>query len=210
MPTSCNAIRFAVFAGVFCIALAAAPVSNAALAQSGPEDAQQSLQSHIDGILRVLGDSSLAASQRDATVSQQIDAVFDFKELTARSLGVHWRRFNPQQQDAAAKAMAQLLEATYKEALLRYDEERIEYLGAAALREDQAEVRTRVVGKGQSIPINYRMKHNAEWRVYDIVIEGVSLVQNYRTQFQELMLRNSPDELITLLRKKASQRRSAS
>jgi phospholipid transport system substrate-binding protein len=177
--------------------------------------AEAALRSSIDDILAILDDPAYAdganRAERNDKLRAHIHEIFDFKALTARALGVHWRQFSPVQQDDAARAMADLLEVTYRDALDKYNEQRVEYLESRELREDQVEIRTQVVSNGQSLPIHYRMERQENaWRIYDVVIEGVSLVQNYRTQFQEIMLRKSPDELIAMLKDKAAARRNDS
>ncbi|TVM34564.1 phospholipid-binding protein MlaC [Oceanidesulfovibrio marinus] len=179
------------------------------------DDAESALRNSIDQILSILGDSSYKGGanrqERDSKLRTHINEIFDFKALTARALGVHWKQFSPQQQDEASQAMSELLEATYRDSLDKYDNQRVEYTDATQLRDNQVEIRTLVVSNAQKLPINYRMElTNGAWRIYDVVIEGVSLVQNYRSQFQDFMLNKTPEELITLLKDKAAKQRSNS
>ncbi len=172
-----------------------------------PQEAESTLRNAIEDILSILGQPALDEDQ----LRTEIHTIFDFKALTARALGVHWRQFSPQQQDAAADAMSRLLESTYRDALEKYDNQRVEYLESTTLRENQVEVRTLVVSSAQRLPLNYRMERtDGQWRIYDVIIEGVSLVQNYRSQFQDIMLNKSPDELITMLKEKVAKQRNKS
>ncbi|MFW5733531.1 MAG: MlaC/ttg2D family ABC transporter substrate-binding protein [Oceanidesulfovibrio sp.] len=180
----------------------------AGIAHADPaQEAETTLRNAIDDILALLAQKQLDEDK----LRTEIHGIFDFKALTARALGVHWRQFSASQQDKASDAMAQLLESTYRDALKKYTNQRVQYLETNSLREDQVEIRTEVMSNTQELPINYRMElTDGTWRIYDVVIEGVSLVQNYRTQFQEIMLNKSPDELISMLEEKAAKRRDNS
>ncbi|WP_051286717.1 Tgt2/MlaC family protein [Megalodesulfovibrio gigas] len=136
--------------------------------------------------------------------------VFDFTELTRLCLGVHWKRFSPDQQAQAADAMADLLESTYLGSMKKYENQQVQYGEVVAGERGAVEVRTNVVAGANATPIAYRMRDLGGWKVYDVVIEGVSLVKNYRTQFQEVMLKSSPQELIVKIRERAAASRSAS
>ncbi|TVM20006.1 hypothetical protein DPQ33_01910 [Oceanidesulfovibrio indonesiensis] len=171
------------------------------------QDAESALRNAINNILSLLEQPTLDEEQ----LRSEIHAIFDFKALTARALGVHWRQFSAQQREEAADAMSQLLEATYRDALEKYSNQRVEYLSTSSMRANQVEIRTEVVSSAQRLPINYRMEDTSDqWRIYDVIIEGVSLVQNYRSQFQELMINKTPDELISVLKERAAKQRSKS
>lgn len=176
--------------------------------------AQKTLQASVDQILQLLRDPLYKAGQNRPAQEEKlrvvIKGVFDFKELTRLCLGIHWQKFNAAEQEEAADAMADLLEATYIGSLRKYDNQQIAYDEIVPGERGAVEVRTRVVSGSNAIPIAYRMKELAGWRVYDVVIEGVSLVKNYRTQFQEIMLKGTPQELIAKLREKAATTRAQS
>ena len=82
------------------------------------------------------------------------------------------------------------------------------YLNERTNAKGNVEVQTTVVGNGAEIPIFYRMMHKHDWVIYDVIVEGVSLVKNYRTQFQEILINKTPDDLIAMVRKKVEEKRA--
>lgn len=177
-------------------------------------DAQRTLQISVDKILVILRNPDFKSGPNQKVLEDQlrgiIRGVFDFAELTRLCLGVHWRQFSPEQRTQAADAMADLLEATYLGSLKKFDNQQVQYGEVVTGERGAVEVRTTVVAGANTTPIAYRMRDLGGWKVYDVVIEGVSLVQNYRTQFQEIMIKGSPQELIAKIRERAAASRSAS
>lgn len=128
---------------------------------------------------------------------------FDFQRITQSAMGRHWRAASPEQQRALVMEFRQLLVRTYAKALLNYSDRRIQYLplrpGSGA---EDVLVRTQVSeGGGSAVPIDYRLYLlNGAWKVYDVIIDGVSLVANYRTSFATEVGRQGIDGLIGTLR----------
>jgi phospholipid transport system substrate-binding protein len=100
-----------------------------------------------------------------------------------------------------------LLEKTYADRLLSYSDEKVVFEKESMLREGQAEVTSNVLtADGKKIPLDYRLiQKDGNWRVYDVIIEGISLVKNYRDQFRDIMAKDSPEEVIKMLRDKAAK-----
>ena len=174
-------------------------VVTAASALAGP--ATDTLSTSVDRIITLLADPAYKASDtRPAMRAKLIAAIgeiFDMKELSRRALGPEWNKFSPEQQERFVTAFGRLLENTYLDKIESYTDEKVQYLKEQDLGSDKAEVATKVVGKGKEIPISYRLMDRSGWKVYDVVIEGVSLVQNYRSQFGQILMNESPDALIT-------------
>jgi phospholipid transport system substrate-binding protein len=105
------------------------------------------------------------------------------------------------------KLFGDLLEKTYADKLLSYSNEKVVFDKESMLREDQAEVTSNILtGDGKKIPLDYRMiKKDAGWRVYDVIIEGISLVKNYRDQFRDILAKDSPEEVLKMLRDKVAK-----
>lgn len=188
-------------------------LSVSAGASLADQQAQQALQSSVDEILGILRDPGFSGANKaakEAKIRTIINGIFDFTELTKRSLGVHWSKFSPEQQEEAAAAMADLLEATYIGNLQDYKNQHVQYDEVIAGARGAVEVRTTVISGSKSLPIHYRMRDADGWKIYDVVIEGISLVKNYRTQFQEIMLQGTPQELIAKIRERAASTRNAS
>lgn len=136
-----------------------------------------------------------------------IYARLDFEEFSARTVGAVWRDFTAEQRTDFQLAIRDLLYYTYFKNLLQYHGEPVEYVGEiVSPKGDKVEVKTNFIHQGKPIPINYRMLNkNGDWLVYDMFIESVSIVQNYRGQFQQILQKEKPEQLITLIREKADE-----
>ena len=168
------------------------------------------LRAQIDRVLKVLEDPGMKketrARDRRAAVRKIADDIFDFQETAKRSLARHWQPRTAAERDEFVKLFADLLERSYLSRIELYGGERIAYLGDL-LDGDQAMVRTRIVTKGGAeVPVDYRMlKKGDRWLVYDVVIEGVSLVANYRTQFNKIIQTSSYAELVKKMKAKQDE-----
>lgn len=131
--------------------------------------------------------------------------LFDFEEMAKRSLGAHWRRIEPQQQREFVGAFTGLLEKTYAERIDLYDGQKVVYTGET-VDGDYAEVRTKVLdNKGKEYSVNYKLRRvDGKWRIYDVVAENISLVNNYRSQFQRVIVNSSFEDLMKRLKEKAA------
>ena len=165
------------------------------------------LFARIDEVLKILEDPALkpaarAQERRDA-IRRVAEDIFDFHEITRRSLGRHWHARTPAERLEFTRLFAELLERSYIGKLELYGGERITLLGDS-VEGDVATVRTRIVTrKGSEIPVEYRMlRQAARWRAYDVAIEGVSLIANYRTQFDKVIQRTSFQQLVKQVRDK--------
>jgi phospholipid transport system substrate-binding protein len=171
-------------------------------------DATQALSVSVDKIIALLADPAYKNPETRpamrAKLIAAIDAIFDMKELSRRALGAEWNKFTPEQQDRFVVAFGKLLQNTYLDKIESYTDEKVQYLKEQDLGANKAEVATKVVGKGKEIPIAYRLTNHNGWKVYDVVIEGVSLVQNYRSQFGQILTNETPDALIAKIAAKKS------
>ena len=125
------------------------------------------------------------------------DEIFDFGETAKRSLGRHWQARTPAEREEFVQLFSDLLERSYISKIELFNGERVNYTGET-IDGDVATVRTRLLTKQSTeIPVDYRMLRRGErWLVYDVIIEGVSLIANYRTQFNEIIQTSSYPELI--------------
>ena len=181
---------------------------SAAMAADPKEVAKQV----IDKALSILNDPAYAGpakkQQRFSMVKQIVDRHFDYREMAKRSLGATWNSLSNPQREEFVRLFAELLEASYADKIDRYVKNvRIDYPGER-LDGDYAEVPTVVVRPNDRIPLTYRL-HNESgtWMVYDVVIEGVSLVSNYRSQFSRIISESSYAELVQRLRNKVNEQR---
>jgi phospholipid transport system substrate-binding protein len=187
---------------LFAVALVGTP------AQAGPPTDQ--LRTATDRVLKVLQDPELQKPARTEERRRQIrevaNQIFDWQETGKRALARHWQGRTPAQREEFSQVFAELVERSYVGKLEQYSGEKILYTGES-LDSDQATVRTKLVTKaGTEIPIDYRMlKEGDRWRVYDVTIEGVSLVANYRSQFNRIVQQSGFDELMKKLKTKQDE-----
>ena len=176
---------------------------------AGP--AAEQFRGHMDRMLALLADPELRAEARShdrrAAIRQLGQEFFDLAETTKRCLGAHWQGRTPAEREEVVRLFGDLLERSYLSKLDGYAGERMIVLGDV-IDGDQAVVRTTVVTKqGTEIPVDYRMLRRGDrWVAYDVVIEGISLVANYRTQFNAIIRRSSFHELVRKLRDKQDER----
>ena len=167
------------------------------------------LKPEIDRVIKTLEDPTLkgeakAAQRRDA-LRAITESVFDWEEMSRRALGPHWQGRSEAERTEFVGLFRNLIESAYASKIESYSGERVNYTGDS-VEGDQATVRTRLTTRqGKEVPVDYRMlKRDARWKVYDVGVEGVSLVGNYRTQFNHIIRTSSYEELIRKLKSRSS------
>jgi phospholipid transport system substrate-binding protein len=160
----------------------------------------------IERALNALNDPSSKGEARRQKVKRIVDPYFDYQEMAKRSLGPTWGKLNAGQRQEFVQIFSQLLEASYSDKIEKYAQRvKIDYTGEI-LDGQYAEVRTVVVKANDRIPLNYRLiNEGGTWKVYDVIIEGVSLVSNYRSQFSRIIHESSYAELVKRLKTKVSE-----
>jgi phospholipid transport system substrate-binding protein len=141
--------------------------------------------------------------EREKLIRQAVDERFDWEEMARRSLAIHWAERTAEERKQFVRLFADLVERTYLKKVEDYSGEKVLYEGETK-EEDYAAVRVKIVTKGGGdIPVEYRLrKEGDEWFVYDVSIEGVSLVNNYRIQFHSIISQSSYENLVKRLREK--------
>ncbi|MDD5558091.1 ABC transporter substrate-binding protein [Candidatus Methylomirabilis sp.] len=161
----------------------------------------------VDQVLKILTDPALKSAQktkeRRAKLRKTVLERFDFSEMSKRSMGLYWNERTSEERTKFVGLFTDLLERAYIDRVEGYTGEQILYLEETA-DGNYSEVRTKIVTKrNQEIPIYYRLqKADAKWEVYDIVVEGVSLVNNYRTQFSKIIRTSSYQDLVKKMQAK--------
>jgi phospholipid transport system substrate-binding protein len=177
-------------------------------ASAGPPTEQ--LRAQMDGVIKVLEDPELKREGREverrAAIRRLANEIFDFSETARRSLGQHWQARTPTEREQFVRLYADLLERSYIGKIELYSGERILFAGDTIER-DQATVRTRLQTKaGTEIPVDYRMHRVGDrWLTYDVAIEGVSMVANYRAQFNKIIQASGYASLVSKLTEKQEQ-----
>ena len=168
------------------------------------------LRTQIDRAVKVLDDPELKKEgrqrERRAAVRQIANDIFDFSETAKRSLARHWTPRTQAEREEFVGLFSDLLERSYISKIELYGGEKVQYVGES-IEGEGAVVRTKLITKqGTEIPIDYRMlRRGDKWLVYDVVIEGVSLISNYRTQFNKIITTSSFQELVKKMKTKQEE-----
>lgn len=169
--------------------------------------ASDQLKQSIDKIQNILADPSLKGEAKTANRRQRLkEAVaerFDFDEMAKRSLGPQWQKRSAAEQEEFVRVFTELLEATYLSKLEEYAGEKIQFVNERQ-EKDFAEVKTKLVNKkGEEYLLDYRLSNaSGDWKVSDVVVENISLVNNYRSQFNRVLSKSSFEELIGAMKQK--------
>ncbi len=172
---------------------------------AGP--ALENIEMHVRQVIEVLRDPSMKSASAEEAKKEKviliINDIFDYTELSKRTLGRNWNILKSTQQNEFVDLFSRLLGDVYMDRILAYTNEEVDFIREAALSEEKVEVSSQIITGSKTIPMNYRMMNKAgEWKVYDVVIEGVSLIKNYRSQFKEILSKKSPEGLIKIMREK--------
>ena len=167
----------------------------------------ETVQVQVNKLLDVLSDPTLKAESESETEKKKIwaivDSIFDYTALSRRSLGRNWKRMNPDQQKEFTYLFRRLLGNLYMDRIMTYTDEKVIFIKEKIFSKNKAEVESKIITKSKEIPVSYRMiLKNDSWGVYDVVIEGVSLVRNYRSQFKSILKDKTSSDLLRILREK--------
>ena len=168
------------------------------------------VKGHVNEVLRVLRDPALQGEANEEAKQEQIEAIademFDYVALSRLTLSRNWKKFNSDQKKEFIQLYRSILEKAYMDRILSYTDEKVTFGKETMLSEKKAEVQTHIITKSVEIPIFYRVYlKDGKWKVYDVIIEGISLVKNYRTQFRDILANNPPEEVLKILRKKTEK-----
>ena len=170
---------------------------------AGAGTATDQTRATVDKVLSTLNNPSLKGDARRERLREAIYSRFDFVEMAKRSLGSHWSRRSPEEQQEFVRAFTELLGRSYLDKIESFSGEKVAY-SREQQEQDNAEVFTKIITKkGEEFSVNYKLHPvGGEWKVYDVVVEDISLVNNYRSQFDRILANASFDELLRKLRQK--------
>ena len=173
------------------------------LAASPMDEIKQTTNKILSIVTNPAFKSPSKSEEREKLVRQAVDERFDWEEMARRSLAIHWAKRTPEERKQFVHLFADLVERTYLKKVEDYSGEKVLYEGEIK-EDDYATVRVKIVTKrGEDIPVEYRLKQERDgWFVYDVSIEGVSLVNNYRIQFHSIISQSSYENLVKRLREK--------
>jgi phospholipid transport system substrate-binding protein len=162
-----------------------------------------------DRAVQILKDPKLLSKdkkkERVDRLREAVEPIFDFEEMAKRSLGPHWRRRTPAEQQEFVKLFQEFMEKVYSDKLDLYEGEKIVF-GKETIDQDFAQVESTIINnKGETFSIVYKLRRaDSKWKVYDAVVENISFINNYRSQFDRVIKSSSYEELVKRLREKSS------
>jgi len=188
--------RLVIVVSLLLLVLGAAPVQAATPLET--------VRGEVNKVLEVLRNKSLKEEVKREKLRVIYGEMFDQEELSKWCLGRNWNKLSEAQRKEFLPLFQQVLEKTYGDRVLAYSDEKIVFDKEVPIANNRVEVQTRAITKSKQIPMNYRVfkDKSGAWKCYDIVVENVSLVMNYRSQFNEILAKGTPDELLEILRKK--------
>ena len=168
------------------------------------------IRANVDAVVAILTSPEYEAETDKTEQLRQIEAVvdnfFDSEELSKRSLGQYWRIFTEEQKREFQPLFLKLIKQVYLKKSITYNGEVVNFNQEIIKSDTLAEVYTTLTSPSLNIPIIYYMiRKDASWKVYDVSVENVSLVKNYRSQFRSILQNNSPDHLIATLKEKTNE-----
>jgi phospholipid transport system substrate-binding protein len=182
-------------------------------APAGAGPPTEELRTHVDEVIRIVSDPALRARplERHREVRKIAEDIFDYPDTARRALGIHWRERTPAERRQFVRLFADLLDRAYVSKIDLYENEQVQYTGEV-IEGAEATVKTQITTKsGSTVPVDYRMHLvDGRWLVYDVVIEGVSLVANYRAQFNKVISTESYRALVQRMTKVAESEPAAS
>jgi phospholipid transport system substrate-binding protein len=162
------------------------------------------IQETIDAVLLVLNDKALSTEQKRSKIEQIAYQRFDFTTVARLVLARNWHRFSKTQQTQFIEEFKRYLAVNYGNRVERYDQQKVDIVGER--QEPRGDVTIQSVVRGgefEGATIDYRLRQNeGRWLVIDVIVEGISLVSNFRDQFKEVLARGGPEELLEALRAK--------
>jgi phospholipid transport system substrate-binding protein len=197
-------VRLLALALTLALALAAVPASAAT--------PKETLEKRINQVLELLRSENYRKAEPMKRTDMLLDAtedLFDKREVAQRVLGVHWRSFTQPQRDEFVTLFTEFLKHSYAQKIgaYTYENERVVFT-EEVVADSKAIVKTMVVTSDKRIPVDYALlEKGGAWVVYDARIEGVSMVQNYRSQFNDILIRNKPEALLDMLRQRVKEPR---
>ena len=166
----------------------------------------EAVKATIEEAIHVLSDETIKhperAQERREVLEKIVGQRFSYEEMAKRTLGMHWRKLSQAEKTEFVTLFQRFLSNSYAGKIDGYAGEQVQYLGER-IKGNFAEVRTKVVSDKLEIPLDYRLLKNSDnWRVYDVIVDGISLVKNYRGQFARIIKSSSYKGLIEKLRSK--------
>jgi phospholipid transport system substrate-binding protein len=167
----------------------------------------QSTQEFVNQALKIMADKQTPVADRERQLRQVIEPVFDFTEMAREALGPHWRGLKPDQRKDFAEVFKGFMETAYLSKIGDYSGQRVEFVKQSSLGAGYAQVSSNIVQSGRApIPVNYLLEQtDGSWKVYDVTVDNISIIQNYQNQFNRVINEKGFDKLLADLKAKQQQ-----
>jgi len=160
----------------------------------------------VNSVLSVMQNAELSVADKKTRVSGRVQQFLNIESMSRRTLGAYWDSASLEQRYYFSELFIQILEGTYLNRIEDYSDGAVQYL-KQRVKDDKAIIDTVIVSKELEIPVQYKMIYsNGSWQVFDLVIEGVSLVRNYRSSYGEIIRRDGLAGLFALMEEKVGER----
>jgi phospholipid transport system substrate-binding protein len=172
---------------------------------------QERVQATLNAVSAILDDPTLQGADKDPERKQRVRQIileaFDFQAMANESLGTYWGKLTPQQREEFTGLFGNLFERSYNRLVLRFLGERSTVYGTESIQQEHATVATTLVSKRDAkLPVDYQLvRHGEQWKIYDVVIDGVSLAMNYRAQFSKILRTSSYEALVQRIKTKLEE-----
>ena len=192
--------RIEIYVFTFILSLASLTSANA----GAPLDL---VRTTVDRAIQILKDPKLSSpdkkKERVDRLREALDAIFDYEEMAKRALGYHWRQRTRAEQEEFVKLFREFLQRVYSDKIGLYGGEQVRF-GREVMDDEFAQVESTIIQpKGEEIAVVYKLRQvNGQWKVYDAIVENISIVNNYRSQFDRVISSSSYEELVKRLREK--------
>lgn len=200
-----SAARVAAAARLGAFALCLALLFGAAASNASADEPMSVVQTTVNQALEVLRNRQIPLAQRQDQLRQIVSATFDFKEMARSALGYHWRQITPAQQDEFTSAFVAFIQDSYLGKINEYTNQQVQFLTTKSLGQGYSQVNTDIVkpGGGEPIKVNYLLEQEgSSWKIYDVTVDAISIIANYRNQFNRVMNNQGYDTLIKDLKSK--------
>ena len=163
------------------------------------------VRTSVEAILEILKDEQLDKEGKRAQISTVINKRFDFRAMSQRTLATNWKKTSDEEKQQFVALFSQLIENSYVGKVEAYTDEKVDFTGEK-VKGRKAVVETLILTSSADIPINYKVyQKGGQWLVYDVIIEGVSLISNYRSSYQEIMKKEGFDGLLAKMQAKIDE-----
>ncbi|MGB5717061.1 MAG: ABC transporter substrate-binding protein [Gammaproteobacteria bacterium] len=172
------------------------------LAASSPTDM---VRISVDAVLVILDNEQLNYEDKRSQIGVIVQERFDFRAMSQRTLATNWSKTTDEEKEKFIDLFSQLIENSYVGKIDSYTNERVDYPGEKVSGR-KAVVETLIITSSADIPVDYRLYQKGDqWLVYDVIIEGISLISNYRSTYQEIMKKEGFDGLLAKMREKIDE-----